>query len=120
MDAEEVRYRLMTLIGQRPQLTQREAASELGVSIGKINYCLRALIERGYVKLNNFRRNPDKREYRYFLTPRGIEVKAQVAVAFLQRKMDEYEKLRQEIDRLNLDLDSGRQESGVQEGEGKM
>lgn len=105
MDAEEVRYRLMTLIGQRPQLTQREAANELGVSIGKINYCLKALIERGHVKLNNFRRSPNKLRYRYLLTPTGIEAKAQTAVGFLQRKMVEYERLRIEIARLAAEVE---------------
>ena len=108
MDVEEVRYRLMTLIAQRPQLTQREAASELGVSIGKVNYCLKALMERGHVKLNNFRRSPNKLHYRYLLTPVGIEAKVQTAVGFLQRKMAEYEKLRIEIQRLSVDMEAHR------------
>ncbi|MEC9358084.1 MAG: MarR family EPS-associated transcriptional regulator [Pseudomonadota bacterium] len=108
MDSEEVRYRLLELIDRRPQLTQREVADELGVSVGKINYCLRALVERGYVKLGNFRRNPDKLRYRYWLTPIGLEAKALAAKGFLQRKMIEYESLREEIERLTADVESYR------------
>ena len=111
MDSEEVRYRLLDLIGQRPELTQREAAAELGVSIGKVNYCLRALIDRGYVKLNNFHRSPEKFKYRYLLTPSGIEAKAQTALSFLQRKIEEYEKLQSEIDRLIGDVRSAHKEA---------
>ena len=104
MDSEEVRYRLLDLIGQRPDLTQREAAAELGISVGKVNYCLKALIERGYVKLNNFHRSPEKLKYRYLLTPSGIEAKAQTALSFLHRKIQEYERLQAEIEHLIGDV----------------
>ena len=75
MTADEVRYRLMQRLSREPAATQRELAEEMGVSVGKINYCLRALIEKGHIKLDNFRRNPDKKHYTYLLTPAGIEAK---------------------------------------------
>lgn len=100
MQSDEVRHRLLKMIEARPGLTQREAAVELGISVGKVNYCLRALIDRGYVKLDNFRRSPDKRKYRYWLTPSGIEEKSHIALRFLRRKRDEYERLQGEIDAL--------------------
>ena len=100
MEPEEVRYRLMQLIEERPELTQREVAQELGVSLGKINYCLQALVDKGHVKLANFRRNPNKRHYAYLLTPAGIEAKTELTLKFLRRKMNEYDRLKREIDAL--------------------
>ena len=97
MTSEEVRYRLMQRLAQNPAATQRELALEMGVSVGKINYCLRALIEKGHVKLGNFRRNPDKRHYTYLLTPAGVEAKARATVQFLRRKRAEYEIIQAEI-----------------------
>jgi EPS-associated MarR family transcriptional regulator len=81
-------------------VSQRYLAEQLGVSVGKINYCLKALIDRGLVKANNFRNSKNKRAYFYVLTPRGISEKSRNAVRFLQRKTAEYEALREEIDRL--------------------
>lgn len=103
LEPEEVRYRLLRLIEERPQLTQREVAEELGVSLGKINYCLRALVDKGHVKLANFRRNPHKRHYAYLLTPAGIEAKADLTLKFLRRKMNEYDRLKGEIDALTAE-----------------
>lgn len=97
MTSEEVRYRLMQRLAQNPAATQRELALEMGVSVGKINYCLRALIEKGHVKLGNFRRNPDKGHYTYLLTPAGVEAKAWATVQFLRRKRAEYEIIQAEI-----------------------
>lgn len=104
VQSEEVRHRLLRMIEERPGLTQREAAVELGISVGKVNYCLRALVDRGYVKLGNFRRSPDKRKYRYWLTPSGIEEKTRITVHFLRRKLDEYERLKREIDMLMAEV----------------
>jgi EPS-associated MarR family transcriptional regulator len=104
MDSEEVRYRLLDLIEQRPGLTQREAAAELGISIGKVNYCLKALIERDHVKLNNFRGSPEKLKYRYLLTPSGVEEKSHAALSFLHQKIQEYERLQAEIEHLIGDV----------------
>lgn len=100
MQPEEVRHQLLRLIEQRPSITQREAAQALGISLGKVNYCLNALIDKGYVKLDNFRRQENKRVYVYLLTPSGLEEKARITVQFLRRKLAEYERLKQEIDDL--------------------
>lgn len=105
---EEIHHRLLRLIEQRPELTQREAAELLGFSVGKVNYCLKALVDRGYVKLANFRRNPNKvRTYGYLLTPAGIDAKTKLTVRFLRRKMHEYEQLEQEIAALMSEVGEG-------------
>jgi len=104
MTADEVRYRLMQRLARDPAATQRELAAEMGVSVGKINYCLRALMEKGHIKLDNFRRNPDKTHYTYLLTPAGIEAKTWATVQFLRRKRAEYETIRSEIDALQREL----------------
>ena len=97
---DETRYRLLKVLADRPDITQRRLARDLGISLGKVNYCLKALIEKGWVKAGNFRRNPDRRVYAYLLTPRGVEEKARVTVRFLRHKMAEYDALREEIKRL--------------------
>lgn len=104
MSPEEVRYRLLQRLARDPAVSQRELAVELGVSVGKINYCLQALIEKGHVKFDNFRRNPDKRHYAYLLTPTGVEAKAWATVQFLRRKRAEYETIRAEIEALQSEL----------------
>ncbi len=75
---DEIRYRLLKLLSENPNLSQRRLAEELGISVGKVNYCLKAVIEKGWVKMGNFARNPDKRTYAYLLTSKGIEEKARV------------------------------------------
>ena len=97
---EEPHFRILRELERDPQISQRRLAEELGVSVGKVNYCLKALIDRGLVKANNFRNSKNKRAYLYVLTPRGINEKSRNAVRFLQRKTAEYEALRKEIDRL--------------------
>src|SRR3989304_8440219 len=97
---EEAHYRLLRLLESSPQLTQRELAREMGVSLGKINYCVAALIEKGWIKARNFRNNKNKLSYAYLLTPSGIEQKAVITVHFLRRKMAEYESLTKEIAQL--------------------
>ena len=86
-------------------MTQRELATALGVSLGKVNYCLKALIEKGWVKANNFRNHNNKAAYAYLLTPKGLERKAQITVRFLKRKVEEYEALKQEIEQLQREVD---------------
>lgn len=103
-DPEEVHYQLLKLIEQHPGLTQREASERLGISLGKVNYCFRALIDRGHIKLGNFRRSRKKQSYAYLLTPAGMEAKAKAAMHFLLRKMEEYEVLKRQIDALNAEL----------------
>ncbi len=90
----------MKAIESNPQATQRELAEALGVSLGKANYCLRALVDRGWVKVRNFRANPNKLAYAYLLTPAGLDGKARLTVRFLKRKLDEYDLLRAEIEQL--------------------
>jgi EPS-associated MarR family transcriptional regulator len=97
---EEQHFRILRELGRDPQVSQRRLAEELGVSVGKVNYCLKALIDRGLVKADNFRNSTNKRAYLYVLTPKGISAKSRNTVRFLQRKTMEYEALRKEIDRL--------------------
>jgi EPS-associated MarR family transcriptional regulator len=90
----------MRLLGTRRELSQREVASSLGVSLGKANYCLRALITKGFVKAENYRNSDNKLAYFYLLTPSGIAAKAELTREFLARKTREYEQLRVEIEQL--------------------
>jgi EPS-associated MarR family transcriptional regulator len=109
--AEDLRYKLLKLLAEEPQISQRDLAGRLGISVGKTNYCLTALVDKGLVKINNFRRANNKLAYAYLLTPRGIEEKAHVTVSFLQRKIREYAELQEEIDALRQEM----QVSGVGE-----
>jgi EPS-associated MarR family transcriptional regulator len=97
---DEVHFRVMRLIQENSQLTQRELARQLGISLGKANYCLKALVEKGFVKAENFQRSDRKLAYAYLLTPAGIDEKARVTVAFLRRKVQEFETLKAEIESL--------------------
>jgi EPS-associated MarR family transcriptional regulator len=101
---EEAHYKLLKLLEQNPRATQRELAAELGVSLGKVNYCLKALVDKGHVKARNFKNADNKIAYLYLLTPKGIKAKSRISVAYLQRKMDEYETLRAEIEELRLEV----------------
>jgi len=98
-------YRLLKLIEQRPEISQRELAGELGLSLGKVNYCLQAFIVRGMVKVNNFRRSDNKRAYAYLLTPQGIEEKTRITVRFFRHVEAEYEMLKQEMVRMDRQQD---------------
>lgn len=97
---ENTHYSLLKTLEENPGLSQRDLAKRLGVSLGKINYCLNALIEKGSLKINNFRNNENKMAYAYLLTQRGVEEKARITVHFLQYKMQEFERLRGEIEEL--------------------
>ena len=101
---EDTHFRLLRLLEARPDMSQRDLARELGTSLGKINYCLNALIDRGLVKARNFRNSRNKLGYAYLLTPRGIDRKATIAVQFLKRKMAEYETLKAEIEQLQREV----------------
>jgi EPS-associated MarR family transcriptional regulator len=96
--------RLLRYLEAHPQVSQRELAEHLGVSLGKANYCLKALIEKGLVKARNFSNSQNKRAYLYILTPQGMEAKARIAARFLQRKVDEYEALKSEIELLRREV----------------
>ena len=94
----DVHFRALHLIEEKPDLTQRELAEKLGISLGGVNYCLKSLIDMGHIKVGNFNKNPDKSVYLYLLTPKGIAEKARLTVGFLKRKMIEYHALKKEID----------------------
>jgi EPS-associated MarR family transcriptional regulator len=98
--SEELRYRLLNLLAEHPDASQRDVAKELGISVGKVNYCLNALIDKGLLKVSNFRNSQNKSAYMYLLTPRGIEEKVNVTYQFLRRKIAEYDQLVKEIERL--------------------
>ncbi len=104
--AEELSVAILRRLGDTPEASQRELARETGVSLGKLNFALRALIEKGWVKVGNFSRSQDKLRYAYLLTPGGIEAKARLTRQFLARKMREYDRLRGEIECLQREIDS--------------
>lgn len=111
--SDEMRLKLMRLFETSPQASQRYAARELGISLGKVNYCLQALVHRGWIKANRFRNSRDKFAYRYLLTPRGVEAKTALTVRFLRIKMREYETLRTEIEQLRREAASRGRERGA-------
>ena len=110
---DELRLRVLRALEANPELSQRQLAQELGVSLGGVNYALKALIERGFVKADNFRRSGTKVAYLYVLTPKGIAEKSALATAFLGRKLEEYEVLRQEIEALKSEVGSGDSGTGA-------
>jgi MarR family transcriptional regulator, temperature-dependent positive regulator of motility len=98
-------YELLRQIDAMQSTSQRALAQRMGVSVGKVNYCLKAVIARGWVKMNNFRRADNKWAYAYLLTPSGASAKMQLARAFLERKEQEFERLRSDIDRLRIEVE---------------
>ena len=94
----DVHFRVLHLLEEEPDLTQRELAEKLGISLGGVNYCLKSLIDIGHIKAANFKKNPEKSVYFYLLTPKGISEKASLTAGFLNRKMAEYQALKKEID----------------------
>ncbi|MEP7294609.1 MAG: MarR family EPS-associated transcriptional regulator [Burkholderiales bacterium] len=103
---DDVQYELLRQLTREPAASQRSLAARMGVSVGKVNYCLRALVHKGLVKANNFRRSDNKLAYAYVLTPAGIEEKAELAHNFLQRKISEFEQIQREIHELTLETRS--------------
>ena len=103
MLSDEYRYKILKRLEADPEISQRELAGELGISLGRVNYCVQALIEKGLVKAKNFRNSKNKKGYAYLLTPRGIEDKARMTVEFLKIKMAEHEALTNEIENLRAE-----------------
>jgi len=103
---EDTYFRVMRILQENPDLTQRELAEQLGISVGGLNYCLKALMEKGLVKMNNFANSKNKFGYVYVLTPSGIAEKAALTRQFLKRKMGEYEALKLEIEALKSEVKS--------------
>jgi len=100
----EVHLKILKHIESNPHISQRQLGQQLGVSVGKINYCVQALIRKGWVKAGNFKRNDRKMSYLYLLTPAGIEEKTRLTASFLKRKITEHEKITQEIEQLKRDM----------------
>ena len=93
----ENNFEVLRSIQKNPNSSQREMAKSLGFSLGKLNYCIQALKKKGYIKINNFKKNPNKMNYAYILTPKGIKQKTQLTINFMVRKMKEYDQLKKEL-----------------------
>jgi len=100
---ETATYKILKSLEKNPALSQRQLSAELGFSLGKVNFCMKALVGKGCLKVNNFRNSNNKRAYTYLLTPLGMEEKSRMTLAFLRYKMQEYERLRGEIETLKND-----------------
>lgn len=107
MLTDELRYKLLQQLEKNPQMSQRDMAKALGISLGKVNFCVNALLEVGWLKAKNFKNNQNKLGYAYILTPKGIEEKSRVTSRFLKRKLEEYEELSAEIEEIKRQLDLG-------------
>ena len=105
MNKRDIRLDLLRRLESNPEYTQRELSKEMGVSLGKVNYCMKKLTERGFLKLTNFSHSSNKMVYAYLLTPQGIEQKARLTTSFLKTKIEEFEMLRDEISKLKLDVE---------------
>jgi len=103
MNKRDIHLDLLRRLESNPEYTQRELSQEMGVSLGKVNYCMKKLTEKGLIKITNFTHNPNKIGYVYLLTPSGVEEKARLTFSFLKRKIKEYEVLKEEIDKLKQD-----------------
>ena len=103
MNNQDIRLDLLRKLESNPEYTQRELSKDMGVSLGKVNYCIKKLTEKGLIKLTNFTHNPNKMGYAYLLTSQGIEEKSRLTFSFLKRKIVEYEILKKEINALQLE-----------------
>jgi EPS-associated MarR family transcriptional regulator len=104
MLTDEFRAKILKKLQEDPQISQRDLARDLGISLGRANYCLRALMDKGLIKANNFKNNRNKKAYVYYLTPRGMTEKARATARFLEVKVAEYEALQREIANLRQDM----------------
>ena len=111
MLTDEVRFKLLKLFEGDPRLSQRDIARELGISLGKVNYCVNSLVEKGWIKVSNFKNSKNKSAYMYLLTRRGIEQKAAVTARFLQRKLEEHAALTAEIEQIRDEAERESQRS---------
>ena len=97
MKIEQERLDILRKINNKPNSSQRELAGDLGLSLGKLNYCLRALKSKGLIKMKNFQKNPNKINYLYVLTPKGVSEKTKLTIDFMKRKLKEYDELKEEL-----------------------
>ena len=102
---DSTRYHILRLLAENPEISQREMARRLDLSLGKTNYCVRAVVGKGWVKVRNFRKSNRKVAYLYQLTPRGIAAKSRITRRFLDRKVEEFERLQKEIQQLRAEVD---------------
>ena len=105
MNNKDIHLDLLRKLALNPEYTQRELSKEMDISLGKVNYCIKKLVEKGWVKLTNFSHSSNKMVYAYLLTPQGIEQKARLTTSFLKIKIEEFEMLRDEISKLKLDVE---------------
>ncbi len=105
-EREEVDFRVLRALSADPEMSQRQVAQSAGISLGAVNYCLKALTEKGLVKVQNFRASDNKLRYAYVLTPQGAAAKGRLALKFLRRKLNEYEQLKAEIESVRKEIGS--------------
>lgn len=105
MLTDEYRYKILKQLETNPEISQRDLARGLGISLGKANFCIKALVEKGLIKANNFRNSQNKKAYFYYLTPKGMEEKANITLRFLKFKMAEYEALKAELEHLQREAE---------------
>ncbi len=108
---EDVHFRVLRLLQENPEMSQRDLAKAVGISVGGAHYCLNALMEKGLIKIGNFSAAANKRRYAYILTPKGIAEKSALTGRFLKRKMAEYEALKAEIETLQVEMDPAHEQS---------
>ena len=101
---QEIKYRLLKILSQSGDITQRHMAREMGISLGKVNYCLSELAKQGFIKIRRFRASRNKIQYLYLLTARGLEEKARLTTSFLRRKVLEYKEIKKQIEELSQEL----------------
>lgn len=111
MSKKHNHFQVLKSLDHYSRSTQRELSSKLGISLGKVNYCLKGLIEKGFIKVNNFRNNNNKIQYSYLLTPKGMEEKTKLTLEFIRIKTQEYDALKKEIESLKQDAKSMDKES---------
>ena len=114
-EQQDIDLELLRILKDKEKMSQRELSSNLGISLGKVNFILKALADKGIIKVRNFKNNKNKRAYAYFLTPKGIEEKAKLTINFFKRKTAEYDKLneelkvlREEVEKMNSNIDEGK------------
>ena len=101
---EEIAYKVIKIIESNPEISQRQLAGSLGISLGKTNYCIKALVEKGIIKVRNFKNSHKKLAYTYLLTPKGINEKAKITYRFLKKRLAEYKQLHEEIEELRAEV----------------
>ena len=108
MKNDQDQFNVLRKINSNPNVSQRYLANELNLSLGKINYCLKALKNKGLVKIQNFKKSKNKMGYAYILTPRGISEKTKITISFMKKKMKEYEELKKEINQKKVNVDNSK------------